>query len=152
MAYVVTIERTAACPTAVAMASTTRRDFPALWPSLLDEVWSFLSDRPGLQTDGHNVMLYRGDVPAVELAVEVGVQVTGSFEEVGRVVPSTLPATEAATALHTGPPREIAAAHDAVRAWCAAQGRELTGLSWEVYGDPDHQTGHFDVTVYWQLA
>jgi len=28
----------------------------------------------------------------------------------------------------------------------------LTGVSWEIYGDPDPQTGHFDVAVYWQLA
>ena len=152
MAYVVTIERTIASPTAVAKASTTRREFPTLWGSLLDEVWAFLSDRPGLRTDGHNVMLYRCDEPGVELAVEVGVQVTGSFDAVGRVVPSNLPAGEAATTLHKGPPREIGAAHDAVNAWCSAQGRELTGLSWEVYGDPDHETGHFDVAVYWQLA
>jgi hypothetical protein len=43
-------------------------------------------------------------------------------------------------------------AHDAVRAWCSTHRRELTGLSWEIYGDPDPRTGQFDVTVHWQLA
>jgi hypothetical protein len=84
--------------------------------------------------------------------VEVGVQMARSFEAAGRVVPSTLPAVEAATTVHAGTPAEIGAAHHAVRAWCSAQHRELTGVSWEIYGDPDPQTGHFDVVGYWQLA
>jgi effector-binding domain-containing protein len=152
MAYDVTIERTTDCPTAVVKADTTQREFPALWGAMLDDVWAFLGATPGLRTDGHNVMLYRSDVPEAEVAVEVGVQVTGSFEAAGRVVPSALPAAEAATTVHTGTPAEIGAAHSAVRAWCYAQHRALTGVSWEIYGDPDPQTGHFDVTVYWQLA
>ena len=152
MAYEVTIERTAECPTAVVKANTTWREFPALWRTILDEVWAFLRARPGLRTEGHNVMLYRSGIRGVEVAVEVGVQVTDSFEAAGRIVPSRLPAAEAATTVHTGTPAEIGAAHDAVRAWCSAQRRKLTGVRWEIYGDPDPQTGHFDVVVYWELA
>ena len=96
MAYDVTIERTTECPTAVVKANTTWRGFPTLWPTLLDEVWAFLGATPGLRTEGHNIMLYRNDVPEVEVAVEVGVQVTKPFWAAGRVVPSTLPAAEAA--------------------------------------------------------
>ena len=152
MAYEVTIERTAECPTAVVKANTTWREFPALWRTMLDEVWALLRARPGLRTEGHNVMLYRSGIRGVEVAVEVGVQVTDSFEAAGRIVPSRLPAAEAATTVHTGTPAEIGAAHDAVRAWCSAQRRKLTGVRWEIYGDPDPQTGHFDVAVYWELA
>ena len=151
MTYDVRIERTTACPTAVVKADTTWREFPALWRPLLDDVWSFLGSAPGLRTDGHNVILYRNNVPGAEVAVEVGVQVAGPFEAVGRVVPSTLPAVEAATTVHSGTPAEIGAAHAAVRAWCTAQHRELTGVSWEIYADPDPQTGHFDVAVYWEV-
>jgi effector-binding domain-containing protein len=151
-AYQVTIERTTVCPTAVVKANATWREFPTLWRTLLDEVWAFLRATPGLRTEGHNVMLYRNGVPGVEVAVEVGVQVTRSFAATGRVVPSTLPAGEAATTVHAGTPAQIGGAHDAVRAWCTEQRRELTGVSWEIYGDPDAQTGHFDVAVYWQLA
>jgi effector-binding domain-containing protein len=152
MPYNVTIVRTTADPTAVVKADTTLREFPALWRSLLDEVWAFLRATPGLRAKGHNVMLYRNDLPDVELAVEVGVQVTGSFEAAGRVVPSTLPAGDAATTVHRGAPNEIGAAHGAVRVWCSAQHRELSGVSWEIYGDPDPHTGNFDVAVFWQLA
>ena len=152
MEYRVTIERTTESPTAVVKAETTRREFPTLWRPMLDEVWAFLRATPGLRTEGHNVMLYRNGAPGVELAVEVGVQVTRTFEPAGRVVPSMLPAGEAATTIHAGPVAELGEAHAAVRAWCAAQGRELTGVSWEVYGDPAPQTGRFDVAVYWELA
>jgi hypothetical protein len=77
--------------------------------------------------------------------------VTGSFEPVGRVVPSMLPAVEAATtrAATTG---DIGAAHAAVRAWCAEAGREVTGVSWEIYGDPDPRSGTVEVAVFWELC
>src|SRR6267143_324080 len=119
MAYDVRIERTTACATAVVKANTTWREFPTLWRTLLDDVWAFLGSRPGLRADGHNVMLYWNGLPDVEVAVEVGVQVTQSFEAAGRVVLSTLPAGEAAVTVHMGTPSEIGAAHDAVRAWCS---------------------------------
>jgi effector-binding domain-containing protein len=96
-------------------------------------------------------MLYRNDVPGVEMAVEVGVQVIGPFDAAGRVVSSTLPGVEVATTVHSGSPADIGSAHSAVREWCATHGRPLTGVSWEIYGDPD-QTGTFDVGVYWQVA
>src|SRR5207245_10215621 len=105
MAYDVTIERTAECPTAVVKASTTWRDFPALWPKLLDEVWAFLGATPGQRTDGHNVMLYRRDIREVDVAVEVGVQVTESFLDSGRVVLPYIHAAWPATPLHTGHPQ-----------------------------------------------
>jgi hypothetical protein len=54
---------------------------------------AFLRTTPGLRTEGHNVMLYRRGIREGEVAVEVGVQVTRTFEAAGRVVPST-PAAE----------------------------------------------------------
>ncbi len=149
--YDVKVEQTAECPTAVVKVSTTAREFPSLWRPLIDEVWAFLRATPGLWTDGHNVFFYRSEPPGVELHVEVRVQVTAPFAAAGRVVPSTLPATEAATTL-AGSPAAIDSAHEAVREWCAAQGRALSGVSWEIYGDPNPRTGNFDVAVYWELA
>jgi effector-binding domain-containing protein len=152
MAYEVTIERTTEYPTAVVKANTTWREFRTQWGAMLGEVWPFVRATPGLWTGGHNVVLYRNGSPGVEVAVEVGVQVTGAFAPAGRVVPSTLPAVEAATAVHKGTPAEIGAAHDAVLAWASAQGRKPTGARWEIYSHPDPKTGHFDVAVYWELA
>src|SRR2546430_12611892 len=152
MAYEVTIERTAECPTAVVKANMTWREFPTLWRPMLDDVWAFLRAAPGLRADGHNVMLYRNGPSAGQVAVEVGVQVTKSFEAAGRVVPSQLPTGEAATTVHAGTPAEIGDAHDAVAAWCAAQRREGSGVRGGIYGDPDPQTGHFGGAACWQPA
>jgi effector-binding domain-containing protein len=124
------LRRAEECPTAVVARQTTWEEFPALWGRLLDEVYTFLRDG-GATQEGHNVMLYLDDVPNVE----VGVQVTGPFIPAGRVVPSVLPAGRVATTVHRGSYDHLNAAHRAVLAWCAAQGHELTGTRWEIYGD-----------------
>src|SRR5215468_12032108 len=108
-------------PTAVGAAATTWAEFPNIWLPMLDKVWGFLrgSDAPeGLWQDGHNVMFYKDGVPNVE----VGVQVTGTFAPAGDVVPSTLPAGLAATAIHNGPIAKIGDTHQAVREWSTANG------------------------------
>ncbi len=119
-----------ASPTAVVARATTWDEFPRLWPLLLDEVYAFVRGGGTTQT-GHNVMLYRDDVPNVE----VGVQVGGPFEASGLVVPSELPAGRVATTVHRGAYDGLAAAHTAVLAWCAAHDHEPTGTRWEIYGD-----------------
>jgi effector-binding domain-containing protein len=146
--YEVRPTESAATPTAVVAASTSWEEFPNRWKGMLDEVWAFLrGPGAGLRTDGHNIMLYKDDVPNVE----VGVQVTGPFAPSGRVVPSTLPAGEAAMTIHRGPPGQIAAAHRAVLDWCAAHGRHVAGPRWEVYGDWRDDPSEFETAVYWLL-
>jgi effector-binding domain-containing protein len=146
----VTVKTVEPVPTAVVVASTTWAEFPKTWGPMLDEVWSFLrSDAAhGLQKQGHNVMLYKDDVPNVE----VGVQVSGSFDSVGRVVSSKLPGGLVATATHTGPIAEIGDTHDGVCAWSELNGYRIAGPRWEIYGDPDPSTGDFDVDVFWSVT
>jgi effector-binding domain-containing protein len=146
----VTLESVEPTPTAVVMAATTWAEFPQKWGPMLDKVWGFLRGGApeGLYKKGHNIMLYKDDVPNVE----VGVQVSGSFDRVGDVVPSTLPGGLAATATHTGPIGRIGDTHEAVREWSKANGYRLTGPHWEIYGDPDPATGDFHVDVFWSLA
>ena len=145
----VTVTTVEPSPTAVVMAATTWAQFPRAWRPMLDQVWAFLrGDAPqGLYTQGHNVMLYKDDVPNVE----VGVQVSGTFERAGNVVASTLPGGLVATATHTGAIAEIGSTHDAVTTWSKENGYVPTGSRWEIYGDPDPSTGQFDVTVFWLL-
>ncbi len=149
MTVEVTVKTVEPTPTAVVVASTTWAELPRTWGPMLDEVWSFLrGDAPeGLYKQGHNVMLYKDDVPNVE----VGVQVSGEFESVGRVVASTLPGGLVATATHAGPIAEIGDTHDAVCAWSRANGYRLAGRRWEIYGDPHPSSGDFDVDVFWSL-
>ncbi|MET9630723.1 GyrI-like domain-containing protein [Lentzea sp. NPDC006480] len=119
-------------PTAVVAATTTWQEFPRLWPPMLDEVWACL--RAGGITSGcRNIMLYRDDVPNVE----VGVELTVPCPLTGRVVASELPAARVARTVHIGPYSELGAAHQAVLVWCAANGFRPTGTRWEIYGPHD---------------
>ena len=147
----VTVKTVEPTPTAVVAAAATWAEFPKMWGPMLDTVWSFLrgDDAPeGLGKQGHNIMLYKDDVPNVE----VGVQVSGSFDPVGHVVASSLPGGLVATATHTGPIARLGDTHQAVREWSQANGYRLAGPRWEIYGDPDPSTGDFEVDVFWSVA
>ena len=144
MYYEVTLRTTAACPTAVVELATTWAEFPRVWPLLLDEVYAFVRGG-GASQAGHNIMLYRDDVPNVE----VGIQVAGPFEPSGRVRPSELPAARVATTIHRGPYDGLDAAHTAVRAWSLARGHTLTGTRWEIYGDWREDPQELETEVSW---
>jgi effector-binding domain-containing protein len=150
MAVEVSVRTVEPTPTAVVAATVTWAEFPDRWMPMLDQVWSFLRGGApdGLYRQGHNVMLYKDDVPNVE----VGVQVTRSFDPVGPVVASVLPAGLAATATHRGPVSALGGTHLAVREWSTANGYALAGPHWEIYGDPDPSTGDFAVDVFWSLT
>jgi effector-binding domain-containing protein len=128
--YEIELRDVAASPTAVVAQRTTWQEFRRLWPVLLDQVYEFVRGGGATQS-GHNVMLYRDDIPNVE----VGVQVVGPFEASGRVTPSELPAGRVATTVHRGPYSGLGAAHEAIQAWCAAHDEVLTRTRWEIYGD-----------------
>jgi effector-binding domain-containing protein len=145
--YPVSVETRTAQPTAVIAAETTWAEYPSLWPKLLDEVYSFVRGG-GATQDGHNVMLYRDDVPNVE----VGVQVTGPFEAKGRVVPSVLPAGEVASTVHRGPYDALEEAHVALKAWCGSHRHALTGVRWEIYGDWREDPAELETEVCYLLA
>ena len=149
MTVEVTVKAVEPTPTAVVAAAATWAEFPTMWGPMLDKVWSFLrGDAPqGLYQRGHNVMLCKDDIPNVE----IGVQVSGSFAPAGQVVPSALPGGLVATATHAGPVAKIGDTHQAVREWSKANGYQLAGPRWEIYGDPDPSTGDFDVQVFWSL-
>jgi effector-binding domain-containing protein len=146
----VRIVTTAQTPTAVVAETTSWDEFPRLWRGFLAEVWAVVRDS-GLAA-GRNVMLYKDDVPSVE----VGAEVSGPFAARGRVVASALPAGRAATAVARGDPSpaSLARAHTAVREWCAHTGHHLTGIRWEIYGHwrEDQDPALFETEVYWLLA
>jgi effector-binding domain-containing protein len=138
-----------ASPIAAVAAVTSWDEFPSLWGKLLDEVWAVIR-AGGAEKAGHNVMLYKDDRPSVE----VGVQVAGPFEPVGRVVPSALPAGRVAATVHRGSYAGLGAAHDAVHRWATDNGHTLTGVRWEIYGDPspDDPSAPVAVEIRWQVA
>jgi len=129
MEHPVTVLDEPARPTAVVAATTTWRAYPTLWRELLDEVWACLH-AGGIVRGCPNVMLYLDDVPHVE----VGVLRTQDCPLTGRVVASSLPAGRVAMTVHRGPYAGLGAAHQAVADHCAANGIELAGPRWEIYG------------------
>ena len=134
-------------PTAVVAARTTWAEFPSLWGRLLDQVYVVVR-AGGVTQTGHNVMLYKDDVPNVEVGVEVG----GPFPPAGDVVPSVLPAGEAAMTLHRGSYAGLGDAHRSIHEWCATSGRTVTGVRWEVYGDWHEDESLIETEVYYLLA
>ena len=143
MAHAVTRVTRAAQPTAVIAQATTWNAFPALWPALLDEVRAAGVDRRAL-----NVMLYRDDVPNVE----VGVLASSPFVPSGRVVESCLPAGDVAMTVHCGPYEDLGVAHKAVLDWCAERGLGLTGVRWEIYGHHADDPAQRVTEVAWLLG
>ena len=115
----------------------------------LDRVWNFVRTA-GLRPH-HNVFVYHHDGNDDTL-VEFGVQVDLPFADGDEVVCSTTPAGTVATAMHIGPYDELFVTHAAVHAWCAAQGKEPAGLSWEVYGDWDDDPAKLETQVFYLLS
>ena len=148
----VTFRHVEARPTAVVARTTTWKEFPQLWGRLLDEVYSFVRLRPELATGSggerwQNVMLYKDQRPDVE----VGVLVSQPFQPKGSVIPSMLPAGEAATATHRGDYTKLGVTHQAIRDYAAAHGRELAGPCWEIYGHASQDPSAATTEVFWLL-
>jgi effector-binding domain-containing protein len=147
--YAIDIIDAAPSPLAVARGSAaTWEEFRSAWKPMLDGVWAFLGQND-LHTDGHNVMVYRDDIP--QLDFEVGVQVTRFFEAAGAVRPSVLPAGRAAHTVHWGDYAGLGDAHESVLSWCLANGQVTTSVRWEVYGDWDADPSKLQTDVYWLL-
>jgi effector-binding domain-containing protein len=148
MGYEIEVVEASEQTTAVVPLSTTWPELPERAGEAFDEVWAFLRREEGLRFDGHNVILYKDGVPNVE----VGVIVTRSFPPEGRVQASVLPAARVARTVHLGGYDRLAEAPQAVREWCEAEGHEVVGPRWEIYGDwNDEHPELVETEVCWQL-
>jgi effector-binding domain-containing protein len=132
--------------TAVIAATTTWPAFPALWPRLLADVWAVVRAHDGITPD-RNVMLYRDDVPNVE----IGVEVAEEFEAIGRVVPGRLPAGRVARTTHRGRYEDIGRGHAAVIEWCDRRGLERAGPRWEIDGHHTEVVAEQEVEIAYLL-
>jgi effector-binding domain-containing protein len=147
MTYEVSVRDVAGRPTAVVAAATTWPEFPALWKELLDEVWACLR-AGGIRSGCPNVMLYRDDVPHVE----VGVELRQPCPLTGRVIASALPAGQVAMTVHRGSYAGLGPAHRAVLDWCATQGRQLAGPRWAIYGPHRDDPAEIETEIYYLLS
>jgi DNA gyrase inhibitor GyrI len=120
----------------------------AVWGEAVGKVWAFLRSQPGLRTDGHNIFVYhQPPEPGALLRCDFGVEVTRDFEPSGEVRPTETPAGEAAVAVHRGPYDRLNDAYEAIGRWMATNGRESTGYTWEIYGDPTPDPADTETTI-----
>ena len=153
MAYEIVLDDVAARPIAAVHASVPVGQVAAAWRPALDQVWAFLRSHDGLRTDGHNIFVYHHPVlPGAPMAVDFGVEISRPFEPEDEIVFTQTPAGPVARTVHAGPPEQLAAANAAIEAWCAAHGRPLAGVSWEIYGDPGDDPAAFEIQVFYLLG
>jgi effector-binding domain-containing protein len=153
MSHGVVIETLPAQPIAAVRRRVRIGEIAGAWRPALDQVWAFLGRNPGLRAEGgHNVFVYhhpgRREDP---MDVDFGVQVIGPFQGEGEVISTETPGGEVATTLHVGAYDQLAAAHDAIHDWRAANGRELGGCSWEIYGDWSDDPAKLETRIVYLL-
>ncbi|HEX3787445.1 MAG TPA: GyrI-like domain-containing protein [Pseudonocardiaceae bacterium] len=132
--------------TAVVAATTTWPEFAGLWKPLLDQVYICLGSQGALQ-EGRNVMLYKDDVPNVE----VGVELVVPCEFIEPVIRSVLPAGEVATTVHRGPYEQLRTTHAAVVRACDENDWRRAGPRWEIYRDWQEDPAELETEVYYLL-
>ena len=128
------------------------RDIGRTWKPALDLVWEFLRRHDGLRAGGHNCFLYHHAAHRdAAMDIDFGVQVIRSFRGEGQVVCTQTPAGEVAMTTHVGSYDKLAAAHEAIHSWRAANGRAFGDCSWEIYGDWTDDTAKLETQVVYLL-
>jgi len=136
--YNVSVQTVVARPIAAVRARVPVGNVSASFKPYLDQVYAARAN--GIQLDGQNIFVYRAvHEPEGVVDAEFGVGAKAPFTPVGAVEYRQVPSGEVATATHWGDYGTLRKAHEAVVAWCRANGRALSGTSWEVYG---HWTGN----------
>lgn len=126
--YTVRLQQLDSIPVAVVRRHAQASELPRLVPELCGIVWNAV--RAQQAKGGRHVAIFWD----ASIRLEVGVELEGPFVEQGEVVCSATPSGPVVTTTHLGPYRGLRAAHAAIREWCQANGHQLAGPSWEIYG------------------
>jgi effector-binding domain-containing protein len=149
MAYQVRTELAAPRVLAAVRAVTTPQRLGTDMIAALDQVWPLLREQGARH--GHNIVIYYASAVDGELTIDAGVEVPGGFSPRGAVRPVDTPAGESAAVTHYGEYTDLAGAYAALERWCAANGRQRAGTSWEVYGDWEEDPAKRRTDVYFLL-
>ena len=148
--YAVEVLEIPSLPLAVVQREARASELLRLVPQCCGLVWNALKVQ-GIR-GGRHVAVYWDE----SIRLDVGVELAAPFVERDGVVRSATPGGLIATTTHFGPYGGLGAAHDAVKAWCRAQGHRLAGPSWEIYGhwlpEWDADPSQIRTDVFWQLA
>ena len=149
--YEVTTRVAVSRPFAAVRARCLIPDIPRSFKAPLDQVWAFLRAHAELRP-GHNLFLYHHPANRADpMEIDFGVEVDRAFPADGAVRSIDSPAGEVATVVHRGPYDRMHAAHAAIHAWCAANGREIGASSWEIYGDHTDDPAKLETTIVYLL-
>jgi effector-binding domain-containing protein len=152
--YEVTVSTALPRPLAAVRRTVLRSEISVVIRDLLGEVWQFLRDNK-VRSTGHNVAVYTvAGERGTDLLMDTwfGVEVHEVIPASDHVLPTDTPAGAVASTVHWGEYARLGAAHDAVQAWCRANGRRTTGTCWEVYGDWADDWAKVRTDVFYLLA
>jgi effector-binding domain-containing protein len=128
MSYQIELTEVKPITTAVIRDRVPAQELARFVPAACGEVWSFIRSA-GLPRPGRHTALYLEDG-----FVEVGAEVSELFTGNERIHCSQLPGGIVATTVHFGPYPRLGDAHATIHEWCARHGRQLSAISWEIYG------------------
>ena len=152
MKYEVVVETAQAELVAAVRVTVSISEIARAWKPALDQVWSFLKQSSEL-APGHNLFLYHHpDRRNEPMDIDFGVQVGRPFEREGNVRCIETPTGEVARTVHVGPYDRLGDAHNAIRAWCAANNRKIAQASWEIYDDWNDDPALLETTIKYLLA
>ena len=129
MSYQIELTHSKPITTAVIRKRVPAKELAQFVPAACGEVWSFIRSE-GLLRPGRHLALYLDAQGLVEVGAEVSEPFTGNE----RIHCSQLPEGQVVTTTHFGPYERLGDAHRAICQWCIDQGREPTGIYWEIYG------------------
>lgn len=113
----------------------------------LDEVYAYVRQASARKT-GKNIVVYLDDA----MTIQVGVELFEAIEPFGRVKLLATPGGRAATAAHFGEYSCLGETHNEIQRWCKAQGLDLAGPSWEIYGHWEDDPAKRRTDVFYLLA
>jgi effector-binding domain-containing protein len=144
MGYTVTVQQVKPHWIAAARGGYEKGRVSATMLGLLGVAWDFIK-RSGVKSDGQNVAIYRREW------MEAGARVFEKFEDAGEIRCVATPAGPAAMVVHMGPYELLGDVHKAIREWCAANGREMEGTNWEIYGHHEEDPARRRTDVFYLL-
>lgn len=133
MQYEFHLEQHQSIPLAVVRRHASLPELSKVIPEACGLVWTVVKAH-GIK-GGRHIALYWDD----EFNLDIGVELSTPFAGHGEVASAATPAGIVATTVHFGPYNQLPAAHQAIRRWCAANGHQLAGPNWDLYGHWVHE-------------
>jgi len=148
--YNVQLHNAAAIPLAVIRGVANQSELSKVVPERCGLVWSAMKEQQ-VKAGRHVAIYWNADI-----RLDVGVEVEGPFTERDSVVSSATPAGAVAFTSHFGLYGGLRSAHRAIRDWCKANGHQVAGPNWEIYGhwQPEWNTNPalIRTDVFYQIA